>query len=131
MKILAIRGKNLASLSGSFEVDLNKPPLLNEVFAITGPTGSGKTTLLDTICLALFDRVPRFSHIHSFKMTDGEDTLESKDVRNLLRRGAVHGEAEVDFRGQDNRVYRATWRVQRAREKPRAGSNNPPCPSLM
>ena len=118
MKILAIRGRNLASLAGEFEVDLQKPPLLHAgLFAITGPTGSGKTTLLDAICLALFDRVPRFSNIHSFRMEDGEETIDSKDVRNLLRRGAARGKAEVDFKGRDGRIYRATWQVHRAREK--------------
>ena len=45
MKILAIRGKNLASLAGEFEVDFTVEPLKNAgIFAITGSTGSGKST---------------------------------------------------------------------------------------
>ena len=40
MKILAIRGSNIASLAGSFEVDFEKHPLAGAgLFAITGPTG--------------------------------------------------------------------------------------------
>ena len=61
MKILAIRGRNLASLQQEFDLNLEEPPLDGAgLFAITGPTGSGKTTLLDAMCLALFDSVPRF-----------------------------------------------------------------------
>ena len=53
MKILAIRGKNLASLSSEFEVDFQSEPLASAgLFAVTGPTGSGKSTLLDALCLA-------------------------------------------------------------------------------
>ena len=52
MKILAIRGENLASLEGSFEVDFTRDPLGGAgLFAITGPTGAGKSTLLDALCL--------------------------------------------------------------------------------
>ena len=41
MKILAIRGKNLASLEGEFEVDFTADPLMSAgIFAITGSTGS-------------------------------------------------------------------------------------------
>ena len=60
MRILAIRGKNLASLRGEFAVELNQPPLAQAgLFAITGHTGAGKSTLLDALCLALFDKIPR------------------------------------------------------------------------
>ena len=54
MRILAIRGKNLASLRGEFEIALNKPPLEQAgLFAITGHTGAGKSTLLDAMCLGV------------------------------------------------------------------------------
>jgi len=56
MKILAIRGNNLASLAGKFEIHFNREPLSSSnIFAICGPTGSGKSTLLDALCLALYD----------------------------------------------------------------------------
>lgn len=39
MKILAIRGRNLASLEGDFEIDFTVEPLLSAgIFAISGPT---------------------------------------------------------------------------------------------
>ena len=60
MKILAIRGRNLASLEGDFDVDFTAEPLLSAgIFAISGPTGAGKSTILDAMCLALFARTPR------------------------------------------------------------------------
>ena len=56
MRILAIRGENLASLEGAFEISLAEGPLAQAgVFAICGATGAGKSTLLDAMCLALFD----------------------------------------------------------------------------
>ena len=62
MKILAIRGRNLASLADSFEVDFSREPLLNAgLFAISGPTGAGKSTLLDALCLALYGDTPRLA----------------------------------------------------------------------
>ena len=52
MKILAIRGKNLASLAGEFELRFHKDPLASAgLFAICGPTGAGKSTLLDACLL--------------------------------------------------------------------------------
>ena len=63
MKILAIRGCNLASLAGEFEIDLAHGPLgAAGVFAIVGNTGAGKSTLLDALCVALFDRTPRLTN---------------------------------------------------------------------
>ena len=60
MKILAIRGENIASLEGAFEIDFTQEPLSSAgIFAISGPTGAGKSTLLDTMCLALFGCTPR------------------------------------------------------------------------
>ncbi len=60
MKILAIRGKNIASLEGEFAIDFTTDPLLSTgIFAISGPTGAGKSTLLDVMCLALFAKTPR------------------------------------------------------------------------
>ncbi|HEX3477114.1 MAG TPA: AAA family ATPase [Kofleriaceae bacterium] len=54
MKILAIRGRNLASLAGEFEIDLAHGPLGSAgVFAIVGNTGAGKSTLLDALCVAV------------------------------------------------------------------------------
>ena len=119
MKILAIRGCNLASLAGEFEIDLARGPLgAAGVFAIVGPTGAGKSTLLDAMCVALFDRTPRLANRSPFQVGRGDDdpaALGAQDVRSLLRRGASQGWAEVDFESGDSRRYRARWSVRRAR----------------
>jgi exonuclease SbcC len=120
MRILAIRGRNLASLAQDVEVDLLQGALAGAgLFAITGPVGAGKTTLLDAVCLALFDRTPRLSGRGGASIGEaGEDEqqwLGSNDVRTVLRRGATEGFAEVEFRGRDERRYRARWTVRRAR----------------
>lgn len=116
MRILAIRGENLASLAGSFELDLTAPPLDNAgIFAITGPTGAGKSTLLDALCVALFDRTPRLSDQGGVELGDGADRLRAHDVRSLLRKGASHGSASVDFIGVDGNAYTASWRVDRGK----------------
>jgi exonuclease SbcC len=119
MKILAVRGKNLASLEGEFEIDFTAEPLISAgIFAITGNTGSGKTTLLDAICLALFDNTPRMSRAveNNIAILDVEDkTINQKDSRTLLRRGTGEGYAEVDFFSTAGERFRATWSVKRAR----------------
>ncbi|MBL9089461.1 MAG: AAA family ATPase, partial [Planctomycetia bacterium] len=120
MRILAIRGRNLASLEGDFEVRFDAPPLRDVgIFAIAGPTGAGKSTLLDALCLALYDRTPRLdgnSAVRVGRADEAEkDRLGDQDTRALLRRGAGEGRAEVDFVGRDARRYRATWAVRRAR----------------
>lgn len=119
MRILAIRGENLASLQ-RFAVDLTAEPLAGAgLFAITGPTGAGKSTLLDALCLALYDTTPRLDERGGATIgrDDDEHKLAAYDVRNILRRGAAEGFAEVDFVGRDQRRYRAKWSVHRARKK--------------
>lgn len=118
MKILAIRGENLASLHGRFAVELAQPPLARAgLFAITGPTGAGKSTLLDAMCLALFGRTPRVGGKSGFEVADPSGTVGVQSPAQLLRRGAVAASAEVDFEGIDGKAYRATWAIRRARLK--------------
>jgi len=120
MKILAIRGKNLSSLEGEFEIDFNSEPLKSAgIFAITGSTGSGKSTLLDALCLALFDETPRTSRAgENISILDVKDkTISQKDSRTILRRGTSDGYAEVDFVSLGGEKFRSTWSVKRARNK--------------
>ncbi len=120
MKILAIRGKNLASLEGEFDIDFTIDPLKSSgIFAITGQTGAGKSTILDALCLALFDNAPRLNKAEaSVNVSDVEDkTITQKDSRNILRRGTSEGYAEVDFIALNGDKYRSRWMVRRARGK--------------
>ena len=119
MKILSIKGKNLASLSKEFTINFSEGHLSKAgLFVITGPTGSGKSTLLDALSVALFDRIPRLDDkgngaMISFK--GSEEKVRSNDARTLLTRGTVEGFAEVEFVCKEGRVYRAKWSIRRAR----------------
>jgi exonuclease SbcC len=114
VRVLAIRGYNLASLP-ELEVVLDQGPLAETgLFAISGPTGAGKTTLLDAMCLALYDQTPRL--LGQRELPVGGAQAHAADPRSVLRRGTGEGRAEVDFEGQNGR-FRAIWAVRRAKKK--------------
>lgn len=118
MRILAIRGENLASLAERFEIDFESEPLSGAgVFAITGETGAGKSTILDALCLALYDAFPRLSAhgVNEAVPDPSGQTMSAGDPRSILRRGAGRGFAEVDFIGRDGERYRARCDLARAR----------------
>lgn len=120
MKIIAIRLKNLTSIEGSLEIDFTQEPLRSAgIFAISGPTGAGKSTILDALCLALYDRAPRFSaSVETVYLTDvGENLISQADVKNFLRRGMSEGYAEVDFQGVTGHRYRSRWSVRRTHSR--------------
>ncbi len=120
MRILALRGENLASLAEPFEIDLTAEPLFGAgLFAITGETGAGKSTLLDAVCLSLYGRFPRIAAEGGNETLPdvAGDLLAARDPRSILRRGAAVAHAEVDFIGVDGARYRARWQVARARGK--------------
>ena len=128
MKILAIRGRNLASLGGDWEIRFDSGPLLRAgTFAICGPTGAGKSTIFDALCLALFGRTPRYGsggHLVGAIGVEEEDKLRSGDPRGILRRGTGEGFAQVEFAGSDGRNYRASWKVWRAGKTARGRMQN-------
>ncbi|MGB8168638.1 MAG: AAA family ATPase [Chthoniobacteraceae bacterium] len=114
MKILRISLRNLASLAGTHTVDFTREPLRTAgLFSISGPTGAGKSTLLDALCLALYDDTPRLRGIG--RLADLGNGERQNDPRNLLRRGAGEGFAEVTFAGVDGAIFTARWLVRRAR----------------
>ena len=126
MKILAIRGQNIASIEGEFELDFQREPLASAgLFAIVGPTGAGKSTLLDVLCLALYGKTPRLEKAreNNVAISDaGGKALSPHDSRFLLRRGSAGGYAEVDFLALSGVPYRARWSVRRARDRAAAVS---------
>ena len=121
MKILAIRGCNLASLEGEFEVNFRVEPLRSAgLYAITGNTGAGKTTILDAMCIALYKRSPRLENVKRGTQVEGNgaSTVSESDVRTILQRGKHKGYAEVDFLAVDGNEYRVRWSVSRTHNSP-------------
>ena len=122
MKILTIRGRNLASLEGEFVLDFTREPLLSAgIYAITGPTGSGKSTILDALCLALFGRSPRqvAARESGVELPDGENgSVAPGDPRTILRKGSAEGYAAAAFIGLDGQPWESEWTVRRARNRP-------------
>ncbi|WP_442754096.1 AAA family ATPase [Methylocystis sp. JAN1] len=120
MRILAIRGENLASLAEPFALEFEQEPLRSAgLFAITGETGAGKSTILDALCLALYDEFPRVVAPGARdEMPDPSGaSVRENDPRTILRRGAGRGFAEADFIARDGGRYRARCDLARARGK--------------
>lgn len=118
MKILAIRGMNLASLEGKFSIDLIAPPLGGQgVFALSGPTGAGKSSILDALCLALYASTPRLQRAtKSLQVPDPSGlAVSASAATQLLRRGTGSGYAEAEFVGADGVAYRARLTIRRAK----------------
>lgn len=120
MKIEKITLCNLTSLEGEQVVDFTVEPLRSAgLFAITGDTGAGKSTLLDAICLALYDRAPRFDDAERIKSEDFERLkqgkvrpLQTNDVSNLLRRGCTEAYSRIVFTDRSGHCYEAEWRLR-------------------
>lgn len=119
MKIIAIRGANLASIDGEFDIDFTREPLKSAgIFAITGKTGAGKSTILDALCLALYRKTPRTTDNEATKLLDAGKLINQNDPRNILRRGCGSGYAEVEFEALDAAHYRSRYTIRRARNNP-------------
>ena len=117
MKIEKITVCNLASIEGEFVIDFTAEPLRSAgLFAITGDTGAGKSTLLDAICLALYNRAPRFDDTERVPkddlLADDGTQLSTGDVRNILRRGCKEAHSTVEFSLPDGGRYEARWYVR-------------------
>ncbi|QGM99341.1 AAA family ATPase [Methylocystis parvus] len=120
MRILAIRGENLASLAEPFAIEFEQEPLRSSgLFAITGETGAGKSTILDALCLALYDDFPRATAGNQKeKAPDASgEAVSATEPANILRRGAGRGFAEADFVARDGKRYRVRCDLARARGK--------------
>lgn len=127
MKFLKLEILNLASLDKrEGEVIYFEEGALGEstIFSIVGPTGSGKSTILDAICLALYNRAPRYPRkkndrdrieIYGDADTDEKNRLAPTDGRNILSRGKNMGYSKLTFLANNGDVYRAEWHVQKSR----------------
>ena len=124
MKILQLEILNLASLDkqGGEAINFVKGALgESTIFSIVGPTGSGKSTILDAICLALYNRAPRYPkkkgdkkqgiEIYGDTDKDEKNRLAPTDCRNILTRGKKQGYSKLTFQANDGNVYRAEWHI--------------------
>lgn len=125
MKFLQLEILNLASLDkqGGEVINFEEGALgESTIFSIVGPTGSGKSTLLDAICLALYNRAPRYprkkgdknQNIEIFGTTDASENnrLAPTDSRNILTRGKKEGYSKLTFLANNGSIYRAEWHVR-------------------
>ena len=110
MKIIKLEILNLASLDrdGGETINFEKGALKDSnIFSIVGVTGSGKSTILDAICLALYNRAPRYprkkhdrnQHITIYGETEENtrNTLAPTDCRNIITRGKKKGYSKLTF----------------------------------
>lgn len=125
MKFLQLEILNLASLDkqGGEVINFEEGALgESTIFSIVGPTGSGKSTLLDAICLALYNRAPRYprkkgdknQNIEIFGAADASESnrLAPTDSRNILTRGKKEGYSKLTFLANNSSIYRAEWHVR-------------------
>ena len=125
MKLLRLEILNLASLdcAGGETINFEEGALGDStIFSIVGPTGSGKSTILDAICLALYNRAPRYprkkgdrnQNIEIYgELEDGEkNRLAPTDSRNILTRGKKEGYSKLTFLANNGNLYRAEWYVR-------------------
>lgn len=125
MKFLQLEILNLASLDkqGGEVINFEEGALgESTIFSIVGPTGSGKSTLLDAICLALYNRAPRYprkkgdknQNIEIYGEADANENnrLAPTDSRNILTRGKKEGYSKLTFLANNGRIYRAEWHVR-------------------
>lgn len=124
MKLIKLEILNLASLDKADGEVINfTEGALGDtsIFSIVGQTGSGKSTLLDAICLALYNRAPRYPKVKGERNTKIEIYGESDDMetnrlspldgRNILTTGKKDGYSKLTFLANNGNVYRAEWHV--------------------
>lgn len=116
MKIEKIYIDNLGAWAPSQQVDFTGEMLSgHRVFALTGERGVGKHMLVDAICLALYNRAPRFERgeeISSEALGSGSESGQTGDFSAFLRQGAKEGGCGVVFSTTDGERYEARWRIK-------------------
>lgn len=125
MKLLKLEILNLASLDrpGGEVINFEEGALKDStIFSIVGSTGSGKSTILDAICLALYNRAPRYPRqkgdrnqkieVYGDPDENERNRIAPTDCRNILTRGTKYGYSKLTFLANNGTVYRAEWSVE-------------------
>ena len=125
MKLLTLEIRNLSSLDRpdgeviNFEEGALKD---STIFSIVGSTGSGKSTILAAICLALYNRAPRYPRqkgdrnqkieVYGDPDESEKNRIAPTDCRNILTRGTKFGYSKLTFLANNGTIYRAEWSVE-------------------
>lgn len=112
MKLLKLEIHNITSITQS-TIDFENSIIAREpLFLICGETGAGKSTILNTICMALYNKVPTMPNSNEYY-----EDRKVGDLSNFLRKGTGEGYIHLLFEEGGVR-YEADWMIRRAHNKP-------------
>lgn len=121
MRLLTLEIKNIASLVEA-SVDFSSPELMSEpIFLVTGDTGSGKTSILNSICIALYNKVPALDAIEKDEDNHG---VKIGSPLQLVRRNCSNAYIKLTFSDKEETVYTVDWLASRATRGPKKGEFN-------
>lgn len=119
MKILRVKGINLASLR-EFDIDFREVTRnRRKIFAIIGDTGAGKSTILDAICFGIYGKTPRIAKFNNRAgiLAFDDYELSPNDPINIMTRGQNNCSATVYFEGTGGQQYRSCFSISKKRTK--------------
>lgn len=112
MKLLKLEIHNITSITQS-TIDFENSIIAREpLFLICGETGAGKSTILNSICMALYNKVPTMPNSNEYY-----EERKVGDLSNFLRKGTGEGYIHLLFEEAGVR-YETDWMLRRAHNKP-------------
>jgi len=112
MRLLKLEIHNITSITQS-TIDFENSIIAREpLFLICGETGAGKSTILNSICMALYNKVPTMPNSNEYY-----EDRKVGDLSNFLRKGTGEGYIHLLFEEAGVR-YEVDWMIRRAHNKP-------------